>query len=147
MTAAKVAMSAAFSLMMAMTLFQVVNRYAIGLPVFWTEELIVFLLIWATMLGLPVQLWEHKEIVVDFIEFPSAGADRIKTLLGAFASLAFCAVLAWSGWAFAARGWNVTSPALGLSRFWFFVPISFCAALSVLALLVRRKDKSIGGFD
>nr|MBA3520526.1 TRAP transporter small permease subunit [Hyphomicrobiales bacterium] len=51
MTAAKVAMAAAFSLMMAMTLFQVVNRYAIGLPVFWTEELIVFLLIWATMLG------------------------------------------------------------------------------------------------
>lgn len=147
MTTAKVAMALVFGLMMALTLFQVVNRYAIGLPVFWTEELIVFLLVWATMLGLPVQLWEHQEIVVDFIEFRSDTANRIKLIIATVASVIFCVVLAWAGWDFAMRGWNVTSPTMGLSRFWFFLPICAGAALSILALLVRRPAKSAGGFE
>ena len=140
-------MTIVFVTMMAMTLFQVLNRYAIGLPVFWTEELIVFLLVWATMLGLPVQLWEHQEIVVDFLEFRNALANRIKMFLATAASICFCVVLAWTGWDFAVRGWNVTSPTMGLSRFWFFLPIAGGAALSVLALAVRRPARSIGGYE
>jgi TRAP-type C4-dicarboxylate transport system permease small subunit len=147
MAIARVAMTTIFVSMMVLTLFQVVNRYAIGLPVFWTEELIVFLLVWTTMLGLPVQLWQHQEIVVDFIEFRSASANRIKLLLATAASIVFCVVLAWSGWDFAMRGFNVISPTMGLSRFWFFVPVAGGAALSILALAVRRPAQSTGGFD
>lgn len=147
MTVAKIAMVAAFAVMMAMTLFQVVNRYAIGLPVFWTEELIVFLLVWTTMLGLPVQLWEHQEIVVDFVDLPSEFANRIKVWGATAASIVFCAALAWTGWDFASRGWNVISPTMSLPRFWFFVPISLGAALSVVALLVRREGSGIVGVE
>ena len=135
-----------FLAMMVMTLFQVVNRYAIGLPVFWTEELIVFLLVWTTMLGLPVQLWHHQEIVVDFLEFRSPIANRIKQILAAAASICFCVVLAWTGWDFAARALNVISPTMGLSRFWFFLPVAAGAALSILALAVRPPGQSSGGF-
>lgn len=136
-----------FLAMMVMTLFQVVNRYAIGLPVFWTEELIVFLLVWTTMLGLPVQLWQHQEIVVDFLEFRSPIANRIKQILAAAASICFCVVLAWTGWDFAMRALNVVSPTMGLSRFWFFLPVAAGAALSILALAVRPPGQSSGGFD
>ncbi|MDV3253769.1 TRAP transporter small permease subunit [Devosia sp. BK] len=143
----KLGMVLAFVIMMGLTLFQVINRYAIGLPIFWTEELIVFLLVWSAMLGLPVQLWEHQDIVVDFLNLPNAMLDRVKQVAGTLSSVAFCAVLAWSGWEFATRGWAVISPTLGLPRFWFFLPISLSAAISVLVLVLRERGPSAGGFD
>ncbi len=147
MAVCKAAMLVAFVAMMALTLFQVVNRYLIGLPVFWTEELIVFLLVWSAMLGMPVQLWEHQDIVVDFLILPSETFETVKRWVATIASIVFCAVLAWSGWEFAIRGWSVISPTMGLARFWFFIPISLCAALSILALSLRARGPSAGGFD
>ncbi|MET0531676.1 MAG: TRAP transporter small permease subunit, partial [Microvirga sp.] len=66
----KVVMVTAFVTMIALTLVQVLNRYALGLSIFWTEELIVLLLVWSMLLGLPVQLWAHEEIVVDVLPLP-----------------------------------------------------------------------------
>ncbi|WP_082092415.1 TRAP transporter small permease [Devosia epidermidihirudinis] len=147
MAVCKVTMFAAFVAMMVLTLFQVVNRYWFGLPIFWTEELIVFLLVWSAMLGLPVQLWEHQDIVVDFLNLPNETLEKVKQWSATIASIVFCAVLAWTGWQFAIRGWAVISPTLSISRFWFFLPISLCAALSILALALRDKAPSAGGFD
>ncbi len=147
MAACKALMFMAFVAMMALTLFQVVNRYWIGLPVFWTEELIVFLLVWSAMLGLPVQLWEHQDIVVEFLNFSDERLENIRHSIATLASILFCVVLAWSGWQFAARGWNVISPTLQISRFWFFLPISLCPALAILALVMRRKSPNVGGFE
>lgn len=147
MTIVRVVMVSGFVAMMVLTLFQVANRYMLGLPVFWTEEAIVLLLIWSTLLGLPVQLWEHKEIVVDFLAFPNAGVEAAKQWTGLIASIVFCLVLAWSGWEFAQRGWPVISPVLGFSRFWFFLPIPLSAVLSILALTIRPRGPSGGGFD
>lgn len=147
MAICKAVMLAAFVAMMVLTLFQVINRYVIGLPVFWTEELIVFLLVWSAMLGMPVQLWEHQDIVVDFLNLPNETLETIKQWAATLASIIFCAVLAWSGWEFAMRGWSVISPTMGLSRFWFFVPIALGSVLSILALSLRAKGPSAGGFD
>jgi TRAP-type C4-dicarboxylate transport system permease small subunit len=136
-----------FAAMIVLTLVQVVNRYALGLPMFWTEELIVLLLVWSMLLGLPVQLWSHEEIVVDVLPTPDPRAQAIKDGANLVCSVAFCAILAWAGYAFMLRGVNVTSPALGLSRLWFFLPIPVSAALSVIVLLTRTKGRSVGGFD
>jgi TRAP-type C4-dicarboxylate transport system permease small subunit len=134
--ATRLVMLVAFLAMVALTLFQVLNRYVLGWPVFWTEELIVLLLVWSMLLGLPVQLWRREEIVVDVLPLPGA-AGRVKLALALGCSVAFCLLLAWSGWSFAERGLIARSPALGLSRVWFFVPIPLAAALSALVLLVR----------
>ena len=143
----KVAAAGCFSAMILLTLVQVINRYALGLPMFWTEELIVLLLVWSMLLGLPVQLWQHEEIVVDVMPTPDPRAQALKDGANLACSVAFCAILAWAGYAFMLRGVNVTSPALGLSRMWFFLPIPFSAALSVLVLLARPRGQSVGGFD
>ena len=134
--AVRLAMLAAFLAMVALTLFQVLNRYVLGWPVFWTEELIVLLLVWSMLLGLPVQLWRHEEILVDVLPLPGL-AGRIKMAVALACSVGFCLLLAWSGWNFAERGLIARSPALGLSRVWFFAPIPLAAALSALVLLVR----------
>jgi TRAP-type C4-dicarboxylate transport system permease small subunit len=136
-----------FAAMIFLTLVQVINRYALGLPMFWTEELIVLLLVWSMLLGLPVQLWQHEEIVVDVLPTPNARAQQIKDGANLACSVAFCAILAWAGYTFMLRGVNVMSPALGLPRLWFFLPIPLSAALSVLVLLARPKGQSVGGFD
>src|SRR5918997_5857485 len=101
---AKAVMVVAFSAMIALTLLQVVNRYAIGFTLFWTEELIVLLLVWSMLLGLPVQLWEHEEIVVDVIPLKSEGLQRAKMALASLCSIVFCAVLLVTGYQFAVRG-------------------------------------------
>ena len=135
----KAVMVTAFIAMIVLTLVQVLNRYAVGLTLFWTEEMIVLLLVWSVLLGLPVQLWEHEEILVDILPFSNPQAQRLKLLLGGALSVLFCAILAVSGYLYALRGLPVFSPTLGLSRFWFFVPIPFSAALSILVLLTRPK--------
>ena len=145
--AARFGMALAFAVMILVTLVQVVNRYALGLTLFWTEELVVLLLVWSMLLGLPVQLWQHEEIVVDVLALGEGRREQARRVLAAAASVIFCAVLAWSGWAFARRGLPVSSPALGLSRFWFFLPIPLSAGLSVLVLLVRKPAPAAPGFE
>jgi TRAP-type C4-dicarboxylate transport system permease small subunit len=144
---AKVAMVAAFVTMIALTLAQVLNRYAIGLSIFWTEELIVLLLVWSVLLGLPVQLWEREEIVVDILPLSDPAMQRAKLLLGGGLAILFCGILAISGYSYAMRGLSVSSPALGLSRFWFFVPIPLSAALSILVLLTRPARQAHEAFE
>lgn len=141
------AAASAFAAMIVLTLVQVINRYALGWSMFWTEETIVLLLVWAMLLGLPVQLWHHEEIVVDVLPTENPLVQRLKDGTNLACSVAFCGVLAWAGYAFAMRGLPVTSPALGISRVWFFLPIPLSAALSVLILLTRPAGRSVGGFD
>lgn len=147
MNAAKVTMSVAFAVMILTTLVQIVNRYAFNFSIYWTEELIVMLLVWATLLGLPVQLWLHEEILVDVLELPAGWMRTLKAKAAVTASIVFCAALAWTGMIFAMKGLPVISPALGISRFWFFLPIPLSAALAILALLVRPPGPSVGGYD
>ncbi|WP_046869177.1 TRAP transporter small permease [Microvirga massiliensis] len=144
---ARVAMFAAFVVMVALTLIQVLNRYALGFTIFWTEELIVLLLVWSMLLGLPVQLWDREEILVDVIPLANERLQNAKLVLATICSIVFCAVLAVTGYQFAARGMPVSSPALSLSRFWFFVPIPLSAALSVLVLVARPRGPAHEAFE
>lgn len=140
-------MFAAFMLMLGFTLVQVVNRYAIGLTLFWTEELVVLLLVWSVLLGLPVQLWQHNEIVVDVLPLRREQAAKLKRLAATGCSIAFCLVLLVTGIDFTVRGGRVSSPALGLPRLWFFLPIPLSAGLSILALVVRRRADPSGAYE
>lgn len=137
MAVVRAAMLAAFIVMIALTLVQVTNRFAIGAAIFWTEELILLLLVWSVMLGLPVQLWWHEEIVVDVWPARTEVLRRAKRLAAALLSIGFCAILLVAGWRYAERGLPVSSPSLGLSRVWFFLPIPLGAGLAVLALVFR----------
>jgi TRAP-type C4-dicarboxylate transport system permease small subunit len=144
---ARAAMFIAFVAMVVLTLVQVTNRYLLGFTIFWTEELIVLLLVWSMLLGLPVQLWDHEEILVDVIPFENMRLQRAKLALATLCSIAFCATLAVTGYQFAMRGLPVGSPALSLSRFWFFVPIPLAASLSVLALIARPRSPAHEAFE
>ncbi len=133
---------ALFAAMMALTFLQVLNRYALGFQLFWTEEVIRLLLVWVVLLAVPLGLYRHDEIVVDLLTLPTAGLQRAKVGIALASSVAFCAVLAWFGYRFMLRGLPTESATLGVSRAWFYAPIPIGAVLSVAALLGRGARQS-----
>ncbi|MBJ3777665.1 TRAP transporter small permease [Acuticoccus mangrovi] len=135
---------ALFATLMALTLLQVVNRYLIGAQLFWTEEVIRLTLVWVVLLATPVALYRRQEIKVDLLPLP-AGLERGKVFLATAASVAFCIILARTGYDFTMRAVNGMSITLGVSRAWFYVPIPLGAGLSVLALILRPAESASDG--
>jgi TRAP-type C4-dicarboxylate transport system permease small subunit len=136
---ARAGCAAAFAGMCALALVQVINRYLLGLPMFWTEELVLLLFVWSVMLGVPVAIWHREEIVVDIVSFlPGGTLERGRRAIVDLCSTGFLIALAWSGLELVERGGFSLSPALGLSRGWFYASIPIGAALGVVALLARR---------
>ena len=52
---------ACFAAFCALTLVQVVNRYALGLPMFWTEEVVLLLFVWSVLLGLQAHVVRQSD--------------------------------------------------------------------------------------
>jgi len=76
--AAKAACMLTFAAFCVLTLIQVINRYALGLQMFWTEEVALILFVWSVMIGLPVTIWMRQEIEVDIIHLkPGLAADLL----------------------------------------------------------------------
>lgn len=136
------AVVAIFGAMVALVFIQVVDRFT-GLGWFWTEEVVRTLLIWSVMLGLPVVLYHHQEILVDILSLPD-GATRWRFRIAALLSMVFLGILAWQGWIFMMRNAAFLSPSLGISRAWLYAPIPVGAALGCLALLVRAEGGAAG---
>lgn len=129
-----------FATMMALVFLQVVNRYLIGLQIFWTEEVVRMLLVWCVMIGLPVVLYRRQEIKVDLFVLPTPSAQRLRGHLAVAASVLFCAILAYWGYRYTLRALTTVSPTLGISRAWLYVPIPLGAGLGIVALLLRPTE-------
>jgi len=136
------AVVALFMAMVTLVFVQVVDRF-IGIGWFWTEEVVRILLVWCVMVGLPVVLYRHEEILVDILSLSDA-ATRWRLRVAAVLSFAFLAILSWQGWTFTLRNAEFTSPSLGISRAWIYAPIPLGAALGCLALLIRAEDRAPG---
>ena len=127
-----------FSIMMVLVFAQVVVRFIPGYSLFWTEEVVRTLLVWSVMLGLPVVLYRHEEILVDLFPWSpwiSPWRFRIATVL----SVVFLATLWWYGWSFTERSSASVSPTLGVSRAWIYASMPIGAFLGCFALIVRRE--------
>lgn len=146
MRAVRLGCGLAFVGFCALILVQVINRYALGLPMFWTEELVLLLFVWSVMLGIPAALWWRDEIVVDIIQLP-ASLDRGRLMLVDVLSILFLLALTWSGLAFMQRGGISMSPALGLPRSWFYASIPLGAALGLLAVAGRMMRPALQPTD
>lgn len=124
---------AIFVAMLSLIFLQVLNRFILGWPLFWTEEVVRMLLVWAVMMAVPLVTLRHAEIAVELGSMDLPGRRRLVDLC----SVAFCAVLAWYGTEFFFRNLPAVSPTLGLSRGWFVAAIPLGAALTILATAAR----------
>ena len=128
----------AFAAFCALTLVQVVNRYALGLPMFWSEEIALLLFVWSVMAGVPVALWERQEIAVDVLGLqPGPLAKALEGAADAL-SVAFLILLAVAGWMLIERAGSARTPAMDLPRWLSYAAIPVGAALGALAVVARR---------
>ena len=86
-------------------------RYFLGASTIWQTEFVVYAMIASTFIGAPYVLLLKGHVSVDLLPNLLGGnGKRLLDVLAAVLSLAFCALLGWSGWHYfyeaASKGWT-----------------------------------------
>ncbi len=86
--------------MLSVALFQIVARYAFpSLVAGGSEEIVVYLFVWAAMIACAARVTGDGHIRADlFLRRLSPRAVRLLEVVNASAALGFCAILVWYGW-------------------------------------------------
>ncbi|MCT8974898.1 TRAP transporter small permease subunit [Microbaculum marinisediminis] len=89
-------------------------RYVLNGSTIWQTEFVIYAVIAATLLGSPAVLIDRGHVGVDLLPEAMHGRGRlVLQIIAGVASLAFCAVLAWSGWVYfheaLTRGWKTAT--------------------------------------
>ena len=89
--------AALLSVVVVVTLLQIVLRYVFNAPLIWSEELARFLTVWMTFLGAAVVCYDGGHLNVDvFLQAAPAPVKRVLHWFNAIASLSFLALLGWT---------------------------------------------------
>ncbi|MBN1239440.1 MAG: TRAP transporter small permease, partial [Gammaproteobacteria bacterium] len=97
-------------------------RYVLGASTIWQTEFVLFSIVAATLIGSPYVLATRGHVGVDFVaSHAGPGGRRALGIVASLAGVAFCAVLAWSGWRYfheaLVQGWvteSVWAPPLSI---------------------------------
>ena len=133
---------------MAVVVFlQVLFRYIIHLPLFWTEEFARYCLVWASLLGAAVALKRGEHIAVTFFldNFPKRAA-RALTVVAQISVILILAVMAWGGIKLVLVTSAQISPALRISMAvpYLALPIgSVIMLFHVLSSMMQRPDRTL----
>ncbi|SMG21108.1 TRAP transporter small permease [Dethiosulfovibrio salsuginis] len=132
-----------FSLMVFMvglTMAQIVCRVFFQALV-WSEELVRFSLVAASLVGASVAFYRGSHISISFLtdRLPSGLrlAVQVAMRLGA---VAFFVVVAWYGWILMGTESFQTTPALGISMRWVYAMYPLFGAVVILHLLAGFAD-------
>ncbi len=131
---------AIFTAIMVLIFIQVINRFLLGLPLFWTEEVVRMLLVWLVLMGTPVVVYQYQEIKVELFNFKNSNLEKFRQIIVSILSILFCAMLAYWGYLFMVRSLGTMQPSLGISRAWLYAPIPLGSFLTIIAFLVRGKE-------
>jgi TRAP-type C4-dicarboxylate transport system permease small subunit len=85
----------------------IVIRYVLQASTIWQTEFVIYSIMASTFLGSPYVLLHRGHVGVDLLPTMLGGRGRfILELIGGLVSLAFCAVLAYSGWIYLHEAWE-----------------------------------------
>lgn len=89
---------ATLSAMTIAVFLQVLFRYVVHLPLFWTEEFARYCLIWASLLGASIALKKKQHIAITyFIEHMPNGLAAKLTLAAQVSVALILAIMIWGG--------------------------------------------------
>lgn len=128
-----------FVIVVAVTLAQIVMRYAFNDPLIWSEELARFLIVWVTFIGAGVVCYDGRHLNVDvlFTRLPEKAKAAIRLLNQALA-IGFLAVLGWTSITLVRIESTQELSALPLSLGAVRLAVTIGAVLAILAILLRR---------
>ena len=85
----------------------VVVRYILGWSTVWQTEFSVYAVVASTFIGSPYVLLQRGHVGIDLLPNAAGPLGKyILELIAGLVSLAFCAVLAWSGWHHFQEAWS-----------------------------------------
>ncbi|MCR9137829.1 MAG: TRAP transporter small permease [Alphaproteobacteria bacterium] len=128
------ALSGLFAGLILVVFIQVVARNILQVPMIWTLDMAQLLFSWCIFLGAALAFRQGQHYVVD-IWPPHGRFNLLPVIIPVVASAIVIYVLVWNGYLMSQIGLNRTSPALGISEFWFFVPIPLGGVCMALFLI------------
>ena len=110
--AERAALTVLMSLLVALTLLNVVTRYS-GMPIYWVDEAAVFTMVWLSFVGASLMTRLRMDFAVGLVsdQLPPGGAKVLK-VIATFGVLVFALALVWMCWVWmdprgiAAAGFN-----------------------------------------
>jgi C4-dicarboxylate transporter DctQ subunit len=117
--------------------------------IFWSEEAIIYLVIFSTFLGAVITLRHNEHVNVDLIAaFLKERGKRVMAVIGTLVTLVYLGAVGFYAWllVFEPRSSNTVTPALELPLWVVTLPLPigltlmFLRSLEVLVRLVRGKD-------
>jgi TRAP-type C4-dicarboxylate transport system permease small subunit len=125
------------SAMAVVVFLQVIFRYVLNLPLFWTEELARYCLVWSSLLGSAVAVKRGRHIAVTILmeRFPPA-LRRGLTIMALISVAAILVIILWGGIQLVAITRSQISPALRVSMSLPYLAVPVGAGLMLLHTIV-----------
>ena len=112
------------SIMAVVVFAEVIFRYALLLPLFWTEEFSRYCLVWSSLLGAGVALKRGEHIAVTFFldKLPNKARPGA-SLFARISIVALLGVLFWGGLHLVLLTHHQLSPAMRVSMSWPYMAV------------------------
>jgi len=133
------------SIMAVVVFAEVIFRYVLHLPLFWTEEFARYCLVWSSLLGAGVALKRGEHIAVTFLAemFPEGIRKEASLLVHIFIA-SFLGMLFWGGFCLVIITRHQLSPAMRIPMSWPYmaVPIGSLVMLvhEITFICLRLKE-------
>jgi TRAP-type C4-dicarboxylate transport system permease small subunit len=131
--------------MTVVVFLEVIFRYVLHLPLFWTEELARYCLVWTSLLGAAVALKRGEHIAVTFfLERLPYGIGRGLSMVAQFSVAAILAVIIFGGIKLVMITSTQTSPALRIPMSFPYLSLPVSSAV-MLFYVITSIIKGPGG--
>lgn len=119
-------------------MLEVIFRYVVDNPAFWTEELARYLMFYMVLLGSAIALREERHPSLTFIieSFPGRFRKGWKMLLDSIVCVVLLVMLK-EGYLMAVDEMIMKTPALRISFFWIYLAFPIGTVLMILQLIVK----------
>jgi TRAP-type C4-dicarboxylate transport system permease small subunit len=144
----EVAVVILLSAMAVVVFLQVLFRYVLHLPLFWTEEFARYCLVWASLLGAAIALKRGEHIAVTFLldTFPKKAASA-STMVAQVSVILILTVMVWGGIKLVLVTSAQISPALRISMAIPYLALPVGAVIMlfhVVSSLMQRMGRTSG---
>ncbi|MYZ48304.1 TRAP transporter small permease [Propylenella binzhouense] len=123
-----------FGLMIADVLLQVVSRNS-GVAVLWTLDLAQLLFSWCIFIGAAVGVRRGSHYVITLLPEGMRRANSALKLVSDAVIVTVALVMVAQGFAFSAMGSSTDVESLGISQYWYFLPIPLSGILILVFIL------------
>lgn len=128
-----------FVLLSAMTIIvfiQVLFRYVINAPLFWTEEAARYIMIWIVYIGASVGIRRGSHLgFTYFVDKSSPKVSKWLSLIANLGLLTFCVNIIYYGAIIALQNLHQLSAGLQIPVAWVYVALPISGILSIIQLI------------